>query len=33
MKKKVVLWIAMMTLKCVTMFAATFNDSGGENNG
>lgn len=28
MKKKVVLWIAMMTLKCVTMFAATFNVSG-----
>ena len=28
MKKKVVLWIAMMTLKCVTMFAAMFNVSG-----
>ncbi|MCR5044253.1 MAG: TonB-dependent receptor [Bacteroidaceae bacterium] len=28
MKKKVVLWIAMMTWKCVTMFAATFNVSG-----
>ena len=25
MKKKVVLWIAMMTLECVTMFAGTFN--------